>query len=167
MYLLMKLWRKLMSNNFKTFVIKKSRFVCRHQTSNKFYFTAEELKWEEWMHLVMASNLQNTNKQKTEQSEACNQFFNQVGLWSVQEHLKASLRKSGDQFAHRTTNWYNVTDGSTGSWNWGLHIDWCCNGLTRHDPRWVKTHIFYFIFLFKKGTIVDSKIVASLLLKVT
>lgn len=32
------------------------------------------MKWEEWMHLVMASNLQNINKQKTEQSEACNQF---------------------------------------------------------------------------------------------
>lgn len=25
---------------------------------------AEKLKWEEWIHLAMASNLQNTNKEK-------------------------------------------------------------------------------------------------------
>lgn len=45
-----------------------------------FYLMPEKLEFEEWMILVMAFNLLNTNKQKAAQSRACNQFAIRPGL---------------------------------------------------------------------------------------
>lgn len=54
----------------------------------------EKLEFEEWMILVMAFNLLNTNKQKAAQSRACNQFAIRPGLWAARQQGRSAWHNS-------------------------------------------------------------------------
>lgn len=54
----------------------------------------EKLEFEEWMILVMAFNLLNTNKQKAAQSRACNQFAIRPGLWAARHQGRSAWHNS-------------------------------------------------------------------------
>lgn len=54
----------------------------------------EKLEFEEWVILVMAFNLLNTNKQKAAQSRACNQFAIRPGLWAARHKGRSAWHNS-------------------------------------------------------------------------